>query len=142
MIDMSNGHNDTIKKLQLMDKSLEYIRIIENHTHKDFSKGECFDQILDDFKQIFDALPIMIEIAANYEMPKLTDPPEKLYIFYDILKVFANLCMLEDALLPIARKYNPSEDDKKKIVEFIKSHPLPGNPIDDLCQELIDDDKE
>ena len=37
----------------------------------------------------------------------------------DQLKYLANLCRFVDAMLPICNRYNPSDEDKKKFLEFI-----------------------
>lgn len=121
---------DALEKIKEMKK---YNQIIESYDS---------NKLVEDFMYIFDSIPIMTDILSS------NDPrdPTKIYSniddMYWSLKGLANMINFIKCMKPIMGHFNPSDEDKARFVEFIKTHPLPGNPIDEMCQQIIESEED
>lgn len=114
-------------------KIANYFDIIKKHGFFD-DQEKCLNETL----RIFETIPIIFERIGKLD-PNTSIISDEIY---DIIKFLANLMTFSDAMKPIADKYNPSEDMKRQFVEFLKSHPLPDNKIDQMCQEWIEKEED
>lgn len=103
--------NDT----ERLKKTLEYMNILMSHG---FFK--------EDKSGMENTLNNLIYILESYDIITDRIDPKKPdhQAAFDSLKFIANLCLFEDAVMPICRRYNPTEKDKAKFLEWIKEHPV------------------
>ena len=93
-------------------KALNYVSILMKHGA---SKEDGIEKITNDLIRVFEAMPIMVD-HMNFDHPDVLEDDAA----YDALRLMANICMFIDAILPIINKYNPSDEDKARFVEYIK----------------------
>jgi len=93
-------------------KALNYVSILMKHGA---NKENGVEKITNDLIRVFEAMPIMID-HMNFDHPDVLEDDAA----YDALRLMANICMFIDAALPIINKYNPSDEDKARFVEYIK----------------------
>ena len=93
-------------------KALKYTSILMDHG---IDKEDGVEKLTDNLIRIFEAMPIMID-HMDFNHPDLLEDGAA----YDALRLTANICMFIDTALPIINKYNPSDEDKARFVEYIK----------------------
>ena len=106
--------DDELKtNLDRMKKTVMYIDILEKHGF--FEDPNCFSNrlshTLESCLAMFDRIDKINYADVQREGTTLE--------MYDNLKVLANICLFVDAIEPVVSKYNPTDDDKKRFLEFI-----------------------
>jgi len=109
---------DNIKR---MDATLRYMKIVE-----DYGGGT---KIAKDLVYFLDTLPNLLElITADTALdPTIENFKYKIDSNYYGTKVLANTANYLSTVMPICRRYFPTEEDKAKMVEFIKKMEEIGN---------------
>ena len=100
------------KNINKAMKILKYTSILMDHG---IDKRDGVDKLVDNLARVFETMPIMIEHMDFNNKDLLEDDAA-----YDALRLTANICQFIDAALPIINKYNPSDEDKARFVEYIK----------------------
>lgn len=96
-----------LEELDKLMKANEYFHIIKSHD---------FDKLANDLLRIFETFPIMAERIDHINIDNDKEADE----IYDMTRIMANTCNFVDCVLPIINKYNPSDEDKARFVEYIK----------------------
>lgn len=106
---------------EYISEALEYIQILsDHHVMFDGDNNKGVTWLMSNALKIFETLPIMMEQVTNVLDPGSNASRDvKDQFGLDQLKYFANVCLFIDAMSPLCSKYNPSEEDKKKFLEFI-----------------------
>ncbi len=107
--------------IDFMVKSMKYINILrDHHVIFDDPDDKGVKKMIDDMTQILMTLPAIVDLTLEDKPLSPSDiTGSQRLILLDELKLFANLVMFIDSVKPIAQKYNPSDEDKKKFLEFI-----------------------
>ena len=99
------------KEIERMDQFTKYMKILDDHHFFDPDDNSVMENLV----HILETMRVIVG-AFN--------PEDKTDRVFDIMKVLANLCMFEDVVMPICRRYNPTEEDKAKFLEWLKDHPV------------------
>ena len=104
-------YQDTLKKL---DASIGYLRTIEEYRQS--------NDIVEDFDYIFSSFCIISDnwdaiSSEDYEANLTRDIDTE----YWTLKYMANTINYINAMKPICARFNPTDEDKARFVEFIKN---------------------
>ena len=118
--------------LERILKMTKYIKIMNDHGI--FTDPQGF---MDDLSRIVDTLPIVLDYVGKIDMHSEISEAAK-DTAYDSMKFMANLCLFKDAVIPIADKYNPSDDKKNEFIEFMKKDPNWQDAIKKTLEESED----
>lgn len=108
---------------QKIIQTAKYLDILNKHGFFDnHNKNENFE-IVDNLEDIFTATGILINIVGKNKISSPLDITDEMFDqMYDSLKILANLCMFEDAVMPTVRKIVPSKQDREKMAQYILEH--------------------
>ena len=88
----------------------KYLDIINRHGFFD-NPEKC----INDITRVFDTIPIIFERMDNFKDPSRGVSEET----FDSLKFLANLMAFCDVMKPIVNKYNPDDETKKLMADYI-----------------------
>ena len=103
---------DSLKKL---DACLGYLRTIEEYRQQNNDIAEDFDYIYSSFCIISDNMDAIS--SEDYEANLTRDIDTE----YWALKYVANTINYINAMKPICARFNPTDEDKARFVEFVKN---------------------
>lgn len=108
--------------IEEIKQTLKYMDILAQH-HVIFNDENCdgLKKMDDDLVQIFETLPIIINQMNSHKLEAMSkeEHDKKFIQIKDELKYLANILVFIDTMKPLAMKYNPSEEDKAKLLDFI-----------------------
>lgn len=93
-------------------KALNYTSILMDHG---IDKEDGIEKLIENLIRVFETIPIMVD-HMDFDHKNLLEDDAA----YDALRLTANICMFIDSALPIINKYNPSDEDKARFVDYIK----------------------
>lgn len=105
-------YQDSLKKL---DACLGYLRTIEEYRQQNNDIAEDFDYIYSSFCIISDNMDAIS--SEDYEANLTRDIDTE----YWALKYVANTINYINAMKPICARFNPTDEDKARFVEFVKN---------------------
>lgn len=89
-----------------------YMHILENY--------DLENNLVNDLTYIFESIEQIVSMLPNSETTGLSTLHNDIDTEYWTLKYLANLVNFINTMKPIARRFNPTDEDKAKFVEFIK----------------------
>ena len=102
---------------------LKYKDILaQHHVIFDDENHDGFQRMDKDLIQIFEVLPIIIRQMAERDKFNIGSKEELDQAYFrakDEMKYIANILLFIDTMKPLAMKYNPTEEDKAKLLDFI-----------------------
>lgn len=104
--------NDINRDIDKAMKALKYTSILMDHG---VLEENSVEKLANNLIRVFETLPIMID-HMNFDHPDVLEDDAA----YDALRLAANMCQFIDTALPIINKYNPSDEDKARFVEYIR----------------------
>lgn len=89
-----------------------YMRMLENY--------DLENNLVTDLTYIFESIEQIVSMLPNPETTDLSTLHNDIDTEYWTFKYLANLVNFINTMKPIARHFNPTDEDKAKFVEFIK----------------------
>jgi len=90
----------------------KYMDMIKNY--------DIENNLVDDLSYIFDSIEQIVSMVPKPETTDLSTLHSDIDTEYWTFKYLANLVNFVNTMKPIARHFNPTDEDKAKFVEFIK----------------------
>ena len=100
-----------LNDIQRLIQTGKYLDIINRHGFFDDPT-----KTIDDFIRVLDTLPIIIERINGYDGDAAKAISEEVF---DSLRFVANMISFTDSMLPLANKYNPDDETKQKLIDYI-----------------------
>lgn len=102
------------------DKVYKYMQIAIDHGFLD-NPSAMYDDII----RVIKTLKILMEARSNWNIDYILNMDDKAVEtnfnkMYDETRLIANTLLYLDSIRPIIDKWTPTDDQKEKIVEFIK----------------------
>lgn len=113
---MGDNYLDDLKKN--MDS---FHKLKEIDRYNQIIVGCDFNNMQSDIEYIAESLPIMCQIVASQDPYNRDRIHENIDDLYWSAKGLANFINFIDCMKPILKRFNPTDEDKKRFAEFVKS---------------------